>query len=269
MAWNLTSWRRRAACAAILLFTAAPAWAQAPSGETPTPSASDKARAADLFKKSVEAYRQGALQQAVELLDQAYAIDPQPVLVYNRARAEEALGNVDEAIAGYEKYLQQEPNAVDRGAIEQRLTTLRRQRDEKAALVNERDARAAAPPPAEPPRPTPERAEPPPPKPTVLPIVVAGVGLAGIGVGALLGGLALSKKSDAVNESVQTKAMDEKSSADGLATGSTVSFIVGGVLLVAGATWWFLSRSRSSSHGQLPLTTNVALGRWTVGGSLP
>src|SRR5262245_52882867 len=83
--------------------------------EAAGPSA--KARASELFSASVAAYRQGDLKRAVELLDEAYRLDPQPVLLYNRARAEEGLGLVDEAIAHYTTYLEQDPNAVDRGAI--------------------------------------------------------------------------------------------------------------------------------------------------------
>jgi tetratricopeptide (TPR) repeat protein len=210
-------------------------------------SASDKSRAAELFKESVAAYRQGDLKHAVELLDEAYRLDPQPVLLYNRARAEEGLGDLDAAISHYETYLQQEPNAVDRGAIEQRLVTLRHQREERQALAQEREQRAAAPP-----APAPATSAPPPEAPpaerrsNVLPYVVGGAGVVGIGVGALLGALALGKHDDAVKEPVQTKAMDDKSSADGLATGSTVSFIVGGVLLAAGVTWWVLNRRSSA-----------------------
>jgi tetratricopeptide (TPR) repeat protein len=211
------------------------------------PSAADKARAAELFKKSAESYRQGDFAHAIELLDEAYALDPQPVLVYNRARAAEGIGNLDAAIAGYEKFLADEPNAPDRGAIEQRLVTLRRQRDERAALERERDARreepapAAAPPTAAAPTTAPP-ADSTPPSKSPLPYVVAGVGAAGLVAGTILGLAAVSKNDDAKAEPVQKNAMDTRDSAHGLATGSTVSFIVGGVLVVAGASWWLVDR---------------------------
>jgi tetratricopeptide (TPR) repeat protein len=213
------------------------------SGEAAAkPAAADKARAADLFNKSADAYRQGDFALAIKLLDEAYGLDPQPVLVYNRARAAEGLGDLDGAIAGYEKFLADEPNPPDRGAIEQRVATLKRQRDERAALVRDRDARREEPPPPSPAAPAPAPAERSTAEParthrSPLPYVVAGVGAAGLVAGAVFGVLAVSKKNDAVSERTQQKSMDLKSSADGLATASTVSFIVGGVLVAAGAAW--------------------------------
>jgi tetratricopeptide (TPR) repeat protein len=218
------------------------------------PTSANRARAAELFKKSADAYRQGDFKHAIELLDEAYALDPQPVLVYNRARAAEGLGNVDEAIAGYEKFLADEPNAPDRGAIEQRLATLRRQRDERVALEKERRAQkdvVERPEPARAPPPRARPAEAPPKKQNMLPYVAAGVGGAGLLTGTILGVLALSKKDDAAAEPVQTEAMSLKSSADDLATAANVAFVFGGVLVVAGAVWWVIDHQNGSRGGAL------------------
>jgi tetratricopeptide (TPR) repeat protein len=235
---------RKALAAAAFVFAAisppAPAVAAPPAKEAST---SDKARAADLFKRSADAYRQGDFKQAIELLDEAYALDPQPVLLYNRARAHEGLGHLDEAIAGYEKFLADEPNAPDRGAIEQRLTTLRHQRDERDAREKERAEKKEPAPPA----PASvlvhsEPAPPPPHKRSAFPYIVLGTGTAGLIAGTVLGLMATSTNSDAKDEPTQKRAMDLKSDADSLATTSTVFFAVGGVLLLAGATWWLLDR---------------------------
>src|SRR5687767_9910106 len=110
----------------------------AANADKPVP-AKNQSQAADLFKKSVDAYRRGAFKEAIDLLNEAYALDPQPVLLYNLARAHEGLGDLDLAISTYEKYLQQEPNAPDKGAIEQRLVTLRRQRDERIAAAKQKN----------------------------------------------------------------------------------------------------------------------------------
>lgn len=206
----------------------------------------DKTRAADLFEKSAEAYRRGDFKQAIELLDEAYAIDPQPVLVYNRARAAEGLGNMDDAIAGYEKFLAEDPNAVDRGAIEQRLATLRRQRDERAALEKARLEKHESQPAEAPPQTT-VIVRPQPARPSLLPLIMAGAGVVGLGLGGALGGLAVSKRDDAAQEPVQRTSMDLKSSADGLATASTVSFVAGAVLLVGGVVWWLVDHRSSSA----------------------
>jgi tetratricopeptide (TPR) repeat protein len=238
-----------------------------------TVSAKDQKKAADLFKKSVDAYRKGDFQTTVDLLTQAYALDPQPVLLYNLARAQEGLGNTDAAIDAYEKFLSQEPKAADRGAIEQRLTTLRRQRDERIAAQKAREAdqnRPNNPPPKA--TPAQPHQEPPPDEPTrsVLPIVLGGVGVALIGVGAVSGIMAKSGESDANAEPKQDRAIEQRDSAQSLATVSTVTFIAGGVLLAAGFGWFVLD-TQSKKTGSQSGSPRIAFGPGYVGltGVLP
>ncbi len=254
--------RRIGLAAAALAVSLTTGVASAQTTPATPPSAADKARAGDLFKKSADAYRSGDFAKAIELLDEAYALDPQPVLVYNRARAAEGIGNVDAAISGYEKYLTEEPNTPDRGAIEQRLVTLKRQRDERAALERERDARRNQPAPAPAPVPTHDpAADQPKAAHSPYPYVVAGVGGVGILVGAILGGVAVSKNGDAANEHVQTKAIDLKDSADGLAGASTASFVIGGVLVAAGVAWWIIDhRARPSTRSAWLVPTANGIG---------
>ena len=221
-------------------------------GPKPAPAAAppvndDKSKAADLFKKGADAYMKGDFNEAIKLLDQAYALDPQPVMVYNKARAEEGLGKTDDAITLYEQYLTQEPNSPDRGAIEQRLSTLKKQRDEKAAL----EAANAQ---AEKDRQERERNKPKPHKRSPLPYVVAGVGGAGIVTGIIFGVLAKGKESDGNSAKIQTQAIDARDSGSTLATVANISFIAGGVLIAAGAVWWALDRlSKTQTASNLPL----------------
>lgn len=206
-----------------------------PAKEKPAPSAANKARAAELFKKGADAYLHGDFAQAITILDEAYGLDPQPVLIYNKARAHEGLGHTDDAIKLYEQYLAEEPSSPDRGAIEQRLATLKKQQEERiamekerAAVEKERAARAAEPPP------------PPPHKRSVLPYVVAGVGVAGLAAGGIFGIMAKGKESDGEAERTQRAAIDARDSGSTLATVANISFIAGGALVVAGAVWWAL-----------------------------
>lgn len=198
-----------------------------------------KTQASELFKKGSDAYLRGDFQESIKDLDQAYALDPQPVMIYNKARAQEGLGNTDDAITLYEQYLNQDPGTPDRGAIEQRVATLKKQRDEKAALQKaqadadkERAERASHP-------------DPPPHKRSVLPYVVGGVGVVGIGTGVVFGILAKSNESDGNSAKSQTAAIDDRDSGSTKATVANVAFIAGGVLLAAGAVWWALDRPRS------------------------
>ena len=241
-----------AACLAVQ-STAMDAHAQAASGASSS-SATSKTRAADLFKKSVETYRAGDFKQTIDLLTEAYALEPQPVLLYNLARAQEGIGNNDAAIETYEKFLAQEPNAKDRGAIEQRLATLRRQRDERLALEKRSAAQAIAQPT---PLPPPER---PPYKRSVLPYVVGGVGVVGLAAGVIFGLSANSQRDDAVAAPGQREAIGLEDDAKSSATLSNVSFVVGGVLLAAGVTWWALDLKASKKTGTSTPAMRVGLG---------
>jgi len=260
---------RSALVAAALLFTTSislDALARAP--HPAKESAADKARAAELFKKSADAYLKGEFEHAIKLLDEAYALDPQPVLLYNMARSHEGLGHGDEAITLYERYLAQEPSSPDRGAIEQRLATLRRQRDERAAVEKERVAvekdraavekeraqQAMAPPP-EPPRPR-----------SVLPYVVGGAGVVSLVTGAVVGLVALSKEDAAKDERVQSTSIDMRDDAKTFATVSNVAFIVGGVLVATGVVWWVLDGRRVSRTGATPLRVGLGPGFLGIAG---
>jgi tetratricopeptide (TPR) repeat protein len=233
-------------------------------------SAKDQKKAADLFKKAGEAYRKGEFQATVDLLNQAYALDPQPVLLYNLARAHEGLGDTDAAIDAYERFLTQEPKTADRGSIEQRLTTLRRQREERIAAQKALEADPNNPATAAPP-PSPREEPPPEPKKrTIFPYVVGGVGVALIGVGAVTGILAKSGESDANAEPIQARAIDQRDSAESLATVSTITLIAGGARLAAGVGWFFLDSPGKKTGSRSP-SPRLAIGPGYVGltGVLP
>src|SRR5262245_55119117 len=86
--------------AALALCLVAPnAPAQARARDKSASSQATKAR--ELFKKSEESYRAGRFQEAVDLLTEAYQLDPNPVLLYNLARAYEGLGDTPKAIESY------------------------------------------------------------------------------------------------------------------------------------------------------------------------
>ena len=95
-------------------------------------------------------------------------------------------------------------------------------------------------------------------------VIVAGVGLLGVGAGAVLGAMAGGKWSDAKDACSTTRcpdrsaAEDTRRSALSLATGSTIAFIAGGVLIAGGVVLWIASPSSSSRVGVAP-TPNGAL----------
>jgi tetratricopeptide (TPR) repeat protein len=175
-----------AAFAVSLAISSAPASA----GEA------EQKQALELYAKGKEAYKEGRFEDAVKLIDAAYALHPEPVLLYNLARAHEGLGDFPKAIAAYEKYLTTEKQIADRGAIEQKVTSLKRTVEEQARLARERDealkAKAGAERPQDPKEPPRDPAKEGDSRgPSPWPWTIAALGAGGLVAGGVLGGLAL------------------------------------------------------------------------------
>lgn len=180
-----------------------------------------------LFAESADAYREGRFDKAIELLEKAYALSKEPVLLFNLAKAQEGRGDIPGAILSYEKYLSEAAMISDRGAIEKRVETLKAQLADKSALEKR----------AEEERRRREKAEQEKPSPSPIPWVLAGVGAAGIAVGGALAAVVKSKEADAQAEPVQQNAIELRDDAERMAIGVNVAFAVGGTLLAAGVTW--------------------------------
>jgi len=209
------------------------------------PDASPHDRALQLFSEGKTAYKRGDLQTSIQDLEAAYELEPAPVLLYNLARAYEGLGELERAVSAYERFLTAQPNAEDRGAIETRLATLKRQ-------VEERAQRQA---------PSSREPEPAPPpvivlrSPTIAPIFVLATGATGLLLGGIFGGLALSEnhtQNDPATPQVNVKSAHER--AGSFAIASDVGFVAGGALVAAGAVWLILDRtySKAQSRAEAP-----------------
>jgi tetratricopeptide (TPR) repeat protein len=189
--------------------------------------ASDKQRALQLFKESEAAYEQGRFNDAITLLRDAYALKKEPVLLYNLGRALEGVGDLEGAIKAYEDFLVADPKAPDRGALEQRIATMRRQLDERRRLERERAN------PETPPSPAPE-------KRSNTPWIVAGVGAGVVAIGSVLGGVALSKHNDALDEPSHERASERDAESRDFQRWANVALVTGGTMLVIGLAWGLL-----------------------------
>ncbi|MBX3128531.1 MAG: tetratricopeptide repeat protein [Polyangiaceae bacterium] len=215
-------------------------------------AAEPQAEALKLFEESADRYREGKFDDAAALLERAYALHPEPVLLYNLGRAYEGLGESEKAIDAYKRYLEGTPDAKDRGALERRIETLERQVAERQRLAEERrrleEERKRRP------------AEPvPQPKPVASsgagpwPWVVAGVGVASVGVGAIFGLQAQAKRDDAENELIQRRAAETFRNAETSASTANVFFIAGTVITGAGVTWIILDQRGKREQARLEL----------------
>ncbi len=99
----------------LVLLTSAPALAQQPDA---------KAQAEALYTEGVELFQKRQFEEAAGKFQQAYNIDPSPILLYNLARAAEELGDANTAVGHYRAYLARFPEAEDEEEVERRIRTL-------------------------------------------------------------------------------------------------------------------------------------------------
>jgi hypothetical protein len=181
------------------------------------------------------------------------------VLLYNLARAYEGLGDSAHAVDAYATYLTEAPAAPDRGAIEERIRTLRReiaereklehQRQEAVEHVKEERMKRTAP---APPR-----------RPSAVPWTIAAAGGLVLATGTVVAVLAKSAHDAARDEPVQLTADTKQRDAMRLATWANVCFVTGGVAALAGVGWGILNR-RASAKGSGATAMHLVLGTGSV-----
>jgi tetratricopeptide (TPR) repeat protein len=93
------------------------ALAQSPPAEAESP-----AKAA--YRAGVEHFKKQQFADAIREFNKAYRLDPNPVLVFNMARAFEELKQYASAIEYYKRYLEMAPQAPDRAKVEDSLRAL-------------------------------------------------------------------------------------------------------------------------------------------------
>ena len=199
----------------------------------------DRARALALFKKSEQRYEQGDLRGAIALLRDARQLYPEPLLLYNLAVAYEDLGELELAASAYKRFLDEKPRAEDRTDIERRIKTLETRIDARAQPV--------APTPVVMPHPTSDDDESTSDGGSAYPWIVAGAGVATLGVGAGLLIAAHTRNDDAADEGVAVEAERLHDQATTLQTSAAVVMAVGGAAATAGLVWIIVDASASSA----------------------
>ncbi len=118
----------------ILGCLAGAAWGQLETPAEEAPAEHPKAQGA--YEAGVGHFEAGRYADAIREFNKAYRADPNPVLVFNMARAFEELKEYASAIEFYRRYLEMSPDAEDRAAVEDALRTLELlQKQSQPALV--------------------------------------------------------------------------------------------------------------------------------------
>jgi len=233
----------------------------------PEPDKDKKTEALQLFEQSADLYRQGKFGEAADLLEKAYAMHPEPVLLYNLGRAYDGMGENEKAVTAYKHYLEQVPDAKDKGALSRRIETLEKQieRDKQLAEDEKRRQQQAEQ----------DKGKPVGPTTTggtsgagIWPWVVTGVGAATIGAGLFVGIQAKSKRSDAQDNPISRDAQNDYDSAKSMASTANVLLIAGTVITAGGVTWALLSRKKGEAPAEAALHLTVTPSSIRLGGAL-
>jgi tetratricopeptide (TPR) repeat protein len=73
--------------------------------------ASTKARFQQHYDAAMTAYKDASYANAIAEFEASYAIDPQPLLIFNIAQSYRKAGKLDTALAKYREYLDRDPSA--------------------------------------------------------------------------------------------------------------------------------------------------------------
>ncbi|MFO0683812.1 MAG: hypothetical protein U0234_17270 [Sandaracinus sp.] len=216
-------------------------------------AASDaEARALALFEQSATAYHEGRFADAAALLQEAYTLHPEPVLLYNRARALDAEGDLAGALADYRHFLEASPDAEQAPLARRRVEVLGAQLEERerherelAEAAAQQQAQIADEPPADAPPPAASRAAP----DLLAPGLVLGVGLAAAVAGSVVLGLAVQRHDDAVGAPIQADAARLDREALTFRDAGAAVLGVGAAVAVGAAVWMAVAATSSGSGG--------------------
>ncbi len=237
--------------------------------------ADDRAAAKEHFQKGSTAFALGAYDEAIAEYSAAYRAKDDPALLYNIAQAHRLAGHAADALRFYKMYLTLLPRAPNREEVEAKIAELQRLAEQQKKTQQQMPPDEVKPPtqpevvakPAEPASTPPHASEPLPPVPP--PSVgagrtkkIAGLAVAGVGVAALVCGIALGVVAKQYSDEVSLRYDTGKES-----TGNTLGVVgptlmgVGGAAVLAGVVVAALGfREGSARHASITpwLGTSIA-----------
>jgi len=214
----------------------------------------EKAEAQKHVDKATAAHQAGKYDVALTELQAAYAVDPQPDLLYAIGQVHVKLGKCDDAIVSYEKFLATKPPAEPAAAAQEAIDTCKSQPP-------------PAPEPAPEPAPAPEPVAPPPPPvehkafyTDKIGSALVGAGVVSMVVGVVMYSSAVSTLDDA--EAAPTYAKHEEL-VDDAHMKRNLGIVFGAVGLAAvGVGVWHYTRYNSEQSVAVSPTTSGGMVTW-------
>jgi hypothetical protein len=94
------------------------------------------------FMAGQDYYSQGRYEKAIAEFEEAYRLDPRPLLLYNIAQAWEKLGDLVKAVDYLKKYLEADPNNEERTTLLNKLASLQERLDNTGVQIKCAEANA-------------------------------------------------------------------------------------------------------------------------------
>jgi len=211
----------------------------------------EKEEAQKHIAKATEAHQASNFDVALKELEAAFALDPQPDLLYAIGQVHVKLNNCPVAISYYERFIETKPGPEPTGAANEAIKSCR---DQLAA---------AQPAPVEPtPTPAVEPTPPPPPPPAekrsfdAIGTTLVGLGVVSTIVGVVMYSSAISTLDDAEKAPTYQEHESLVDDAHGQRT-LAVIFTAAGVAAIGVGAWHYLSfrKSETSKVAVIPTTT--------------
>lgn len=118
----------------LLSAGAARAGSEALAPASPGPDA----RVAELVRQGSEDFAARRYDDAVRALEAAYALQPQPLFLFNIAQALRKAGRLDDALAAYQRFLATPAEAHLRAEAESHIAAIQTQRETARSVAEER-----------------------------------------------------------------------------------------------------------------------------------
>jgi hypothetical protein len=213
----------------------------------------EKAEAQTHIQNATAAHEAGSFDVALTELEAAYALDPQPDLLYAIGQVQVKLNNCPIAITYYEKFLATKPAAESTAAANEAINTCKTQM-------------ATQPPQPEPqPEPTPEPPPPPPPEPRKFDIIgttLVGVGVLSTVVGVVMYSSAVNDLDDAENAPTYQEHETLVDDAHSKRTYAVI-FTAAGVAAIGVGAWHYLTfRKKEQSSVSVSPTKSGGMVTW-------
>jgi len=94
------------------------------------------------FMAGQDYYSQGRYEKAISEFEEAYRLDPRPLLLYNIAQAWEKLGDLVKSVEFLQKYLEADPNNSERTTLLNKLASLQERLDKTGVEIKCDEANA-------------------------------------------------------------------------------------------------------------------------------